>query len=78
MVIPYEVSQHFDRKSGMGSFELMAVELDEQGRFKGLGALGQFHYSHDCDYPQLRAQAEKDTVRHYEAILRQEQTRSRR
>ncbi len=64
----HELSHIFDRKSGRGSFELVAVELDASGRFLNLGAWGQFHYTLDSDYPALRRQAEADTLRHYQRI----------
>ncbi len=64
----HELSHIFDRKSGRGSFELVALELDAGGRFLNLGAWGQFHYTLDSDYPALRRQAAADTLRHYQRI----------
>lgn len=64
----HELAHHFDRKTGRGFFELVAVELDPAGRFVSLGALSQFHYGPDSDYDALRRQAEADTLRHYQRI----------
>ncbi len=64
----HELAHHFDRKTGRGFFELVAVELDAAGRFVSLGALSQFHYGLDSDYAALRRQAEADTLRHYRRI----------
>jgi hypothetical protein len=77
MLTTHELSHQFDRKSGRGSFELVALELDAQGRFLNLGAWGLFHYTLDSDYPALRRQAEADTLRHYQRILALEQNLGR-
>lgn len=67
-VIAFPLAQGFDAKTGRGSFELIAIELDGEGRFAGAGALGQFHYTHRCDYAAVRRQAEADTIAHYRRI----------
>jgi hypothetical protein len=68
MMIAHEVSHFFDRKTGRGSFELVGVETDTDGRFVALGAFGQFHYSHENDYAGVRRQAEADTIRRLQQI----------
>lgn len=68
MIQIHELAHHFDRKTGRGFFELVAVELDAEGKFVSLGALSQFHYGLDSDYLALRRQAETDTRRHYQRI----------
>ena len=67
-IIAHELARAFDPKTGRGSFELLAVELDGDGRFVSAGALGQFHYTHQSDYPSVRRQAESDTVAQYRQI----------
>lgn len=67
-VISFLLAQGFDAKNGRGSFELIGIELDGEGRFLGAGALGQFHYTHQSDYAAVRRQAEADTIAQYRRI----------
>ncbi len=67
-IIAHQLAHAFDSKTGRGSFELLAVELDGDGRFVSAGALGQFHYTHQSDYPSVRRQAEADTTAQYRQI----------
>lgn len=67
-IIAFPLADGFDAKTGRGSFELIAIELDGEGRFAGAGALGQFHYTHQSDYAAVRRQAEADTIAQYRRI----------